>query len=379
MFRKILIPLLSVTLLASAPLAAEADTPSPSPSPAASAMTLPELQAAVTELSKHADELNAALEQATLDYQNAQDALSEARASADKASAESVKASAAAAEAKEEMGQFARNSYMNPVPQQAALLSAVNGSTPTDAVKSAEYLDHIGRGTSSALSKAQDLQSKAQAASRRARLLRDAASERASSLSEKLSSLKAQAEAASAELTAQMNQLFLAEVISGISPSGAPFDPAAMTAACSSTALTPPPSSPAWGGFSNGLIPLQALCEVTPGQYLRFDAAAAFRALSAAYQSKFGTPLCISDSYRPYDTQVEVFATKPGLAATPGKSNHGWGLAVDLCGGINSYGTEQYNWMLANANSFGWFNPPWAQEGGAGPQEPWHWNFGTFN
>jgi LAS superfamily LD-carboxypeptidase LdcB len=65
---------------------------------------------------------------------------------------------------------------------------------------------------------------------------------------------------------------------------------------------------------------------------------------------------------------------KPALAAVPGTSNHGWALAVDLCGGIQSFGTAEYAWMVANAPAFGWSNPPWARPG-QGREEPWHWEF----
>jgi LAS superfamily LD-carboxypeptidase LdcB len=58
----------------------------------------------------------------------------------------------------------------------------------------------------------------------------------------------------------------------------------------------------------------------------------------------------------------------------PGTSNHGWGLAVDLCGGIDHYGTAQYTWMKANAGRYGFLHPDWA-EPGRGREEPWHWEY----
>ena len=48
---------------------------------------------------------------------------------------------------------------------------------------------------------------------------------------------------------------------------------------------------------------------------------------------------------------MRLYGQKPVLAAVPGTSNHGWGLAVDLCGGIERFGTQQYAWMQANAGS----------------------------
>ena len=66
------------------------------------------------------------------------------------------------------------------------------------------------------------------------------------------------------------------------------------------------------------------------------------------------------------------------LGAVPGTSNHGWGLAVDLCGGIQSYTSPQHAWMTEHAGRFGWRQPAWAQQGGSKP-EPWHWEFGRIS
>jgi cell wall-associated NlpC family hydrolase len=130
-----------------------------------------------------------------------------------------------------------------------------------------------------------------------------------------------------------------------------------------------------WGGYPNGLIPPSAMCPLGVGGHeLRCDAAAAYRAMSAAFAAAFGSPICITDSYRTYASQVRLYGEKPTLAAVPGTSNHGWGLAVDLCGGIDHYGTAQYNWMKANAGRFGYLHPDWA-EPGRGREEPWHWEY----
>jgi cell wall-associated NlpC family hydrolase len=130
-----------------------------------------------------------------------------------------------------------------------------------------------------------------------------------------------------------------------------------------------------WGGYPNGLIPPSALCPLdVAGHALRCDAAAAHRALSAAYAEVFGTPLCTTDSYRTYAGQVRVYGEKPELAAVPGTSNHGWGLAVDLCGGVQTFGTPQYAWMVAHAGRYGFVHPSWADPGN-GREEPWHWEY----
>ena len=130
-----------------------------------------------------------------------------------------------------------------------------------------------------------------------------------------------------------------------------------------------------WGGYPNGLIPPSAMCPLGVGGHrLRCDAAAAYRAMSAAFAAAFGSPICITDSYRAYASQVRLYGQKPTLAAVPGTSNHGWGLAVDLCGGIDHYGTAQYTWMKVNAGRYGFLHPDWA-EPGRGREEPWHWEY----
>jgi LAS superfamily LD-carboxypeptidase LdcB len=75
---------------------------------------------------------------------------------------------------------------------------------------------------------------------------------------------------------------------------------------------------------------------------------------------------------------VSAFIRKPALAAVPGTSNHGWALAVDLCGGIHIAGTPQWTWMTANAGRFGFVQPDWARPGAEKP-EPWHWEYGYIS
>jgi len=131
-----------------------------------------------------------------------------------------------------------------------------------------------------------------------------------------------------------------------------------------------------WGGFLNGMIPASRLCPLGVGSHmLRCDAARAWKQLAQAYAKRFARPLCVSDSYRSYGAQADLFARKPTLAALPGTSNHGWGLAVDLCGGVHEFGTPQHEWVAANGPRFGWHHPRWAARGGSRP-EPWHFEFG---
>ncbi len=130
-------------------------------------------------------------------------------------------------------------------------------------------------------------------------------------------------------------------------------------------------SGEASGLGSNGQVPTSELCDLWDGQtHVRADAAVALTKLNEAYSQRFGEPMCITDGYRSYDQQVAVKAAKGYLAATPGTSNHGWGLAVDLC--PQTYAGERWSWLAENAPAFGWDNPPWARPGGS-KYEPWHW------
>lgn len=153
-------------------------------------------------------------------------------------------------------------------------------------------------------------------------------------------------------------------------------------------------------GTQNGRLPAAILVS-TPGLAggptvrLVAPAARAWRALTAAAQKAGYTLKATSavDSYRPYDVQERIFRQrftttptgrtsrywqgrtwylKPGyaLAAVPGTSNHGWGLAVDtgeeLDGdpGTESLSRRTLNWLIANAGAYGW---SWEVQ-----SEPWH-------
>ncbi|WP_277207813.1 D-alanyl-D-alanine carboxypeptidase family protein [Isoptericola croceus] len=129
-------------------------------------------------------------------------------------------------------------------------------------------------------------------------------------------------------------------------------------------------------GYENGRIPSDAMCELSfaVGETLRCDAAAQLERLDTAYQAKFGQHLSINDSYRSYPEQVATKASKGYLAAVPGHSNHGLGVAVDLGDGVESFGSPQYEWLRKNAPAFGWDNPDWARADGRKP-EAWHWEY----
>jgi hypothetical protein len=84
--------------------------------------------------------------------------------------------------------------------------------------------------------------------------------------------------------------------------------------------------------------------------------------------------MCVKSSYRPLREQQKLYYQKPGMAAVPGRSNHGLGQALDLCDGVQSQGSVTFNWMRSNSQTYGWFHPSWAY---SSPFEPWHWEYGT--
>ncbi len=128
--------------------------------------------------------------------------------------------------------------------------------------------------------------------------------------------------------------------------------------------------------YPNGMIPPSGLCPVwqAPGESLAPAAAASFNAMSQAFAAQTGVALCITDSYRSLPDQISIKGKRGRFAATPGTSRHGLGHAVDLCGGVQDFGSPAHQWMRQNAPLYGWFHPSWAAAGGSLP-EPWHWEF----
>ena len=130
--------------------------------------------------------------------------------------------------------------------------------------------------------------------------------------------------------------------------------------------------------YPNGRFPASALCPLyaAADEGLPRDNAMAFNAMSRAYEQQTGSPLCVTDAYRTFAEQVVVRLATPELAAVPGTSQHGVGLAVDLCGGVQSFATSAHLWMDRHAPLYGWFQPAWADSTGVLP-EPWHWEFAS--
>lgn len=126
----------------------------------------------------------------------------------------------------------------------------------------------------------------------------------------------------------------------------------------------------------NGNMPDTALCSFPNA--LDSDgrgqarAVAAYVAMNEAFKAEFGHDLQISSTYRTYDDQVQTKANKGYLAATPGWSNHGFGLAID----IRANPLEK-RWIQQNGPEYGWWHPLWARPDGRKPED-WHYEYGTW-
>lgn len=147
---------------------------------------------------------------------------------------------------------------------------------------------------------------------------------------------------------------------------------------------------------TNGMLPDSALSDAGPpaGARLSHGAASSWAQVRALVLRDYGwlpMPTSAADCYRPYHIQERIFRARyttswvtgqdprswqgqtwwriPGnaSAATPGKSNHGWGNAVDVTG-LGGFRGLRFTQFAVVARSLGWSNAE-----GASIDEPWHW------
>ena len=130
--------------------------------------------------------------------------------------------------------------------------------------------------------------------------------------------------------------------------------------------------------YGNGQVPTSEL-QLVAGYYFRKDAAATLVQMRAAFTAARGRSLTINDGYRDLAGQQRAwndYQNGGNLAAVPGTSNHGWGIAVDFGGDVYSpgYPSADHRWLRENAGTFGWW---WA--GAKFSQvEPWHWEYSAI-
>jgi len=122
---------------------------------------------------------------------------------------------------------------------------------------------------------------------------------------------------------------------------------------------------------TNGRLQTSALCSLwQSGELLQPEPAIALSAMNDTFHTVFGRDMCLASSYRTLAEQYRTKATRGYLAATPGTSLHGWGIAIDIC-------TEELkgatgDWIRANSTTYGWGNPQWAK---GSQYEPWHYEY----
>lgn len=132
----------------------------------------------------------------------------------------------------------------------------------------------------------------------------------------------------------------------------------------------------AWGGYRNGQIPLSAMT-VVRNELFRVDAGEQLRLFEDAFEQEFGEEFRIGEGYRTLirqkDLSLRYQAYLRGgpwapIAATPGTSKHGWGVAGDFWSRIDLFGTAEHEWAVKNGPRWGWI---W----GSTPSEAWHFEF----
>ena len=113
-----------------------------------------------------------------------------------------------------------------------------------------------------------------------------------------------------------------------------------------------------------------------------------YNQMAIAFRAAFPNKQLVGSGYRPYADQLRLYndptmvnAEGRRLAAKPGTSFHGYGLAVDCSYFTDgqgrrrlAYSGAEYKWMAENSKQFGFINPYWARQGGSKP-EPWHWEW----
>jgi D-alanyl-D-alanine carboxypeptidase len=119
--------------------------------------------------------------------------------------------------------------------------------------------------------------------------------------------------------------------------------------------------------YGNGKIPASALEQVGTGKHKLWAPAAESLTRLIADAKRDGVTVGITDSYRPYAEQVDLAHRKGlysqgGLAAKPGTSEHGWGMAADL-----DLNAKALTWMRANGAKYGFDENV--------SRESWHWAY----
>lgn len=313
------------------------------------------------DATQRVTELSAQAQAAADDYASATAARNRALDVADDARSRSAAAAARADEARAQLGDYAATAYIRGgVP--ADLSAALDAGTPSEALTRRNTLDAVGGNSADLVRVLRDAEAAAAAALAEAQeqaALAARAEEDARDAAAAAQTAQAEAEALLAslvdtEVRAQRQAMVRARVAAFAVDGEAAVDPNGIPLELLE--------------YGNGRIPADALSPIAgfPGHRLWEPAARSFEQLVAAAAAD-GVVIAVTDSYRPYEVQVRLAEQKGlysegGLAATPGTSDHGWGLSVDLV-----LGASAQEWMRTRAGAFGYVEDV--------PREPWHWTY----
>jgi LAS superfamily LD-carboxypeptidase LdcB len=154
----------------------------------------------------------------------------------------------------------------------------------------------------------------------------------------------------------------------------------------------------ALGPVANGKLPRRLLRKTKAGGYLYVPVAKSFNAMWKHARSEGVDLKLTGNGYRSYERQYAMFMDRYSLektgrvpevtrifdgrkyflkkgkspSATPGTSNHGYGLAVDL--DVSNH--KVFAWLDANAPTYGFYlqGKPTRADGSKNPEyEGWHW------
>lgn len=274
---------------------------------------------------------------------------------------------AVVAQGRAKVAVVARRMYMHPVQDELRMAIGMSPDQVLGLLKTQDELDQVAGSDTEVVRQARVAQLALERTHAEATRLQQSAKDLADRSTRRMHALQALAADTSRQLLAAAQALARAQAqeaarlarLAQVRPAGG--------ALCSTSSTA---------GQSNGQLDPAALCPLwmAPGQRMRTDASRWFARMSVFHQRTTGKPLCVTDSYRSYARQVDVYRRKPGLAAVPGTSRHGWGMAVDLGCGVAQFGSPNYNWMRANARRFHFVHPSWAEPSGSMP-EPWHWEY----
>lgn len=304
----------------------------------------------VESLQKQADKARSELSKATKEWEDRSRKLSASEEKLKKTLADLGAADTQLAQIREPLARLAANSYKEP--GLLGVPALIGDDDPDQALAAATDLTLLSNDQKTLINKAGQLRKQHEQLAATAQDLQSRNAIEQARLQQDVSALKSRSAALTAQLTAALKKL----------------DPNTRLRLTCRKSLVADARR-----FPNGLIPSRYLCPLPqPGRMLRADAALAFYNLNAAYKRRFGTQMCLTDSYRPLAEQQQIYSQRPGMAAVPGHSNHGYGTAVDLCGGVQSQGSAQFNWLQANSRQYEFFHPSWAY---SSPFEPWHWEY----